>query len=528
METAICPNRIDKRLEQIADSGQREVLAGGAIGLEKESLRVSPDGGISQQPHPSSLGSALTHPYITTDYSEALIELITPPFEQAGEALDFLCDVQKFVYRSLDRELLWSTSMPCVLAGGSAIPIARYGSSNAGRMKTAYRRGLGHRYGRVMQVIAGVHFNFSVDPRLWPLLHGLDGGRGELRHYTDQGYFGLTRNLLRYGWLIPYLFGASPAVCKSFLAGRPTPLQEFDHTTYYEPYATSLRMGDIGYTNSKEKGVGLKANYNSLDAYVASLTRAIDTPSPLWERIGVVVDGRYEQLNTHILQIENEYYSTVRPKQVLEGLEKPTHALRHRGVRYIELRSLDVNAFHPLGVSEEQLLFLKAFMLYCLLRESPPIDILEQREIDQNLGGVAHRGRDPSLALLCRGRERRLRDWAGEILDQMQGICELLDEGRAQAPHQRSLVRQRERIADPEQTPSARMLRQMRERGEGFFQFAQRMSHRHRDYYEGAALSGERLEWFRREAEASQRRQCELEAADEVDFATFLRQYFAQ
>ena len=251
---------VENRLRRLDNAGVAALLKGGVIGLEKESLRVSPDGGIAQTPHPRALGSALTHPYITTDYSEALLELITPPMDDGLQALDFLQDLHKFVYDNLEDEILWATSMPCVLEGGANIPIARYGDSNVGMMKTVYRRGLGHRYGRVMQVIAGVHFNFSVGQAFWPAHQELERARGSRRDFVDAAYLGQTRNLQRYGWLIPYLFGASPAVCKSFLGGRPTTLKEFDRSTYYEPYATSLRMGDIGYTNSKEKGVGIKAS----------------------------------------------------------------------------------------------------------------------------------------------------------------------------------------------------------------------------------------------------------------------------
>ncbi|MES9937266.1 MAG: glutamate--cysteine ligase [Sedimenticola sp.] len=518
---------VEKRLQQLAERGDVGLLGGGAIGLEKESLRVSSEGGIAQTPHPHVLGSALAHPYITTDYSEALTEFITPPFASGEEALDFLRDTQKFVYQSMGDEVFWATSMPCVLAGGDNIPIARYGDSNAGLMKTVYRRGLGHRYGRAMQVIAGVHFNFSLDPAIWPVLHDMEKTHCELRHFTDAAYFGLTRNLQRYGWLIPYLFGASPAVCKSFLSGKPTQLQEFDRTTYFEPYATSLRMGDIGYTNSKEKGVGIKACYNSLDAYIESLVHAIDTPSPVWERIGVVVDGRYEQLNANILQIENEYYSTVRPKQVLEGMEKPVNALKSRGVRYVELRSLDVNAFHPLGVSEEQLRFLRIFMLFCTLQDSPPINLQEQREIDQNIGGAAHRGRDPSLMLSRQGREIRLRDWALELLDAMSGIAEMLD-ASADGEYYEALETQQAVVRDPDLTPSARMLAEMKREGEGFFQFARRMSLQHRDYFENIRLSDAQRGEFEREAALSHQRQAEIEAADNVSFETFLADYFSQ
>ena len=517
---------LDKRLQRLTAVPDRGLLHHGLKGLEKESLRVSPDGGIALTPHPRALGSPLTNPYITTDYSEALIELITPPYPTSRKALDFLLAAQKFVYDNLEEELLWATSMPCVLAGGDAIPIARYGSSNAGMMKTVYRRGLGHRYGRVMQVIAGVHFNYSPGEAFWPVYQEQCGDRRSLRRFRDDQYLGLTRNLQRYGWLVPYLFGASPAVCKSFLGGRQTTLEEFDEATYYEPFATSLRMGDIGYTNSKEKGVGIKANYDSLDDYILSLTRAIETPSPLWQRIGVERDGRYEQLNANILQIENEYYSTVRPKQLLEGMEKPVRALERRGVRYVELRSLDVNAFHPLGIGLEQLHFLEAFMLFCLLLESPPINVQEQREIDQNLGGVAHRGRDPSLYLLRQGRELRLRAWAEELLFGMEAVCEAMDGGLPGTPYRESLAAQRLLVEDPDRTPSAMMLAEMRRNREPFFHFARRLSLQHQAWFAGFTLSPEQERFFREQARLSLERQAEIEARDEIPFAEFLENYF--
>lgn len=519
---------VENRVRQLSDDIGQYLSSGGAVGLEKECLRVSEDGSISQQPHPVALGSALTHPYITTDYSEALAELITPPCARIDEALDFLKDIQKFVYDHLENEYLWATSMPCVLDGGENIPLAYYGTSNPGIMKNVYRRGLGHRYGRTMQVIAGVHFNFSFADEFWPLYRELRQSRVQQRPFIDSAYLELIRNLQRFGWLIPYLFGASPAVCKSFLGDKPTVLEEFDRHTYFEPYATSLRMGDIGYTNSKEKGVGIKANYNNLESYINSLTHAIETPSPLWGKIGVEVNGRYEQLNANILQIENEYYTTVRPKQVLDGLEKPTLALRRRGVRYIELRSLDVNAFHPLGVSEEQLSFLRAFMVFCLLLESPPINVQERREIDQNIGGAAHRGRDPALYLSRQGREIRLRDWAKELLLAMEPVCELLDRWDSAKPYAKALKQQQACVADPESTPSARMLQEMREQGEGFFHFARRKSLQHRNYFSGYVPDTERYRMLLDEAEVSRERQRALEQETDVSFSQFLADYFAQ
>ncbi|HFD81113.1 MAG TPA: glutamate--cysteine ligase [Gammaproteobacteria bacterium] len=517
-----------RRLQRLLDLRHSHLMRNSAIGVEKESLRVNPEGSIAQTPHPRRLGAPLTHPFITTDYSEALTEFITPPFHHIHEVLDFLRDTQQFVYHNLEDEFLWATSMPCVVPGETQIPIARYGHSNAGMMKHVYRRGLGYRYGRTMQVIAGVHFNYSFPPEFWPVYAELEGNRQVLQDFISESYMALIRNLQRFGWLIPYLFGASPAVCKSFLGGAPTTLQEFNENTYYEPWATSLRMGDIGYQNNKENRLGIKASYDSLDSYVESLTCAIETPCPEYEKIGVVVDGEYRQLNANILQIENEYYSTIRPKQLLNGNEKPTLALKRRGVSYVELRSLDVNTFDPLGIHAEQMYFLECFLLFCLLHESPPISAVERRTIDENELRAAHRGRQPGLELLRDGQGLTLREWAAELLEEMHGVCELLDLSTSGRPYCSALEMQQAKVHDPELTPSARSLAEMRERGEGFYHFARHMSEIHRHFFMNLPLSEQRQRYFTDLATKSHEDQKALEAADELSFPRYLERYYAQ
>lgn len=518
----------EKRLALLIDSGAGGLMASGMIGLEKESLRVMPNGNLAQTPHPVALGSPLTHPYITTDYSEALVEFITPPCETTPEVLNFLREIQCFAYENLGDESIWATSMPCVVAGETSIPLAKYGSSNAGQMKTVYRRGLGRRYGRVMQVIAGVHFNYSFALDFWPSFQEIEKDNGPLQSFIDDSYFGLIRNLQRFGWLVPYLFGASPAVCKSFLGDAETNLETFDANTYYQPYATSLRMGDIGYQNNKESKTGIKANYDNLDAYVTSLSQATSTPCPEYEKIGIVVNGRHEQLNANILQIENEYYSTIRPKQLVGSFEKPMHALKQRGVRYIELRSIDVNAFEPLGINDRQLRFLEAFLIFCQLHESPVISAEERDHIDHNELVAAHQGRDPHL-YLYRGSEKiLLRDWAKEIIDAMAGICELLDKGLVDKPFSTSLTAQQDKAHDADFTPSARMLAAMRSEGEGFFHFAMRMSQQHQAYFNGLELDPERRAMFTRLTEESLAKQKAIEAENGETFADYLKRYFAQ
>lgn len=521
--------QLHKRLNQIADDKQEHLLSGGLIGIEKESLRVDNEGSISQLPHPYVFGSALTNPYITTDYSEALLEFITPPLKGVPAALDFLKKVHLFVYPKLNNELLWSASMPCVVSGDESIPIAQYGNSNLGMMKTVYRRGLGFRYGKMMQVIAGVHFNYSMQENFWPYYRDALCKQNEsLQDFISEQYFGLIRNLQRYGWLIYYLFGASPAICNSFLEGRPTKLDSFDKKTSYLPYATTLRMGDIGYNNKIESEFGMKACYDSIFSYINCLTHAIETSCPEFEKIGVKVSGEYRQLNANILQIENEYYSTVRPKHPLVNNEKPTHTLANHGVQYIELRSLDLNFYEPLGVSDTQLYFLEAFMIFCLLHESPVISSGEQDAIDGNENKTAHHGRDPALTLIQNGRTISLQEWGEEILNEMRAVCEKLDATSNSNIYSTALQMQMEVVQDASLAPSARILEDMRSNKEGFFEMACRISEKHRKHLSNSELSQNDVNYFIKIVQQSIEKQQLLEASDTESFDQFLQDYFSE
>ncbi len=522
----VVDKKFERRLAGLVNSGEKGVLRGGRKGVEKESLRVAPSGDIARTPHPAALGAPLTNENITTDFSEALIELVTPPFGETWELLQYLCDIHQFVYRHLNDEMLWATSMPCAIEGDSSIPLAQFGTSNVGRMKTVYRHGLGVRYGRIMQAISGVHFNYSFSPRLWGVLEDVNQSQHPRQGFVSEQYFGVLRNYRRYGWLVLYLFGTSPAVSKNFFAGRETSLPSLDADTFYEPYGTSLRMSDIGYRNKNQST--LSVSVNGLDEYVRDLARAIHTPYPPYEEIGVKVDGAYRQLNANILQIENEYYSFIRPKRVARSGERPTKALLRGGVEYVEVRALDVSAFDPVGVNQNKLRFLEAFLALCLLRDSAPISQEEQASLDANHLLVARRGREPKLLLNRGGRNFPMLDWARELLDAMQGLCELLDHGEPARPYASALDQQRAKLEDVERTPSARLLTEMRQGGESFFQLAGRMSKLHKDYFLGLYPPNEhRLADFAAAARESLQAQARIEAADRTDFDTYLARYLA-
>jgi glutamate--cysteine ligase len=394
-------------------------------------------------------------------------------------------------------------------------------------MKTVYRRGLGHRYGRVMQAISGVHFNYSFPEHFWPVFADLCKSHDSGQDFRSDSYFALLRNYRRHGWIVLYLFGNSPAICPSFLQGRKVDwLEEFVPGSLYAPYATSLRMSDLGYRNKSQ--AGLEVSVNSVDHYMRDLTQAITTPHADYEKIGVKVNGEYRQLNANLLQIENEYYSFIRPKRVTMSGESPTKALRRGGVQYVEMRSLDVSAFDPVGVNQNKLRFLEAFAAFCVLGESPPIQSSEQHELDGNHAVVAREGRRPGLKLRRDGRDVSLRDWACEIVDSMRGVCELLDEGDPQRPYLTALELQAEKITDLSLTPAARSLHEMRTNGESFFNFALRMSKTHQSYFrELLSPCTSRQDEFAAEAAESIEKQAHIEASDRISFDQYLQNYFS-
>ena len=516
----------EKRISGLEDAATPPCLAGGRKGIEKESLRVTADGALALTPHPAGLGSALTNQFITTDFSEALLEFVTPAYSNTWEALQSLCDIHQFVYSQLGDEMLWPSSMPCAMLPDKEIPLALYGDSNVGKMKTIYRNGLSYRYGRTMQTIAGIHFNYSVPTSFWPVYQGLEGDTGDLDDFRSAAYFGLVRNFRRFGWLVLYLFGSSPALCKSFLRDNDIGLPSFNENTFYQPYATSLRMSDLGYNSSTQASI--KISLNTLDDYVRDLSAAISTPEPEYEKIGVKVDGEYRQLNVNKLQIENEFYSPVRPKRVAESGERPTTALQRGGVEYVEIRSLDINLFDPVGISQNTMRFMEAFLVYCLLEESPPFDDAAFAEAARNHSRAATEGRDPEFKLRRDGREVRLQDWAREILEHVERIARMIDCACDRADYVPAVQTQQELLDNPDATPSARILKDMRDADIGFFHYALQAANNHRDYFAGLPNpTDERMEALAKEAAESLERQAEIEAADSISLDKYLEQWFA-
>jgi glutamate--cysteine ligase len=501
------------------------LLAQGLRGIEREALRVDRRGHLAASAHPPALGSALTHPTITTDYAEALIELITPPERDTAAMLDGYDALHRFVFGGLGDEMLWSHSMPCRLPAEEDIAIAWYGTSHIGMLKHVYRRGLALRYGKSMQCIAGIHYNYSLPPELWERLRAVEGDGETAMGFQSESYIALIRNFRRYGWLLMYLFGAAPALSNHFQGGGAFPLEQLSADTVYLPYATSLRMSDMGYQNDAQ--AGLTPDYNTLDSYITSLAAAMNHPYLPYVELGTRRAGEWVQINTNRLQIENEYYSAIRPKRVVHSGERPLHALAQRGVQYVEVRCLDVDPFEPLGIAAGTCHFLDAFLLFCALEDSPLTGADESRENTENFARTVKEGRRPGLLLERHGRKVGLRDWAGELLERIAPMAALLDRARGGAECATALAAQRAKLADVALTPSARVLEAIRAEQGSFDAFALRRSEEHAAHFRGRPLDPAALARFTAEAAASLAEQQRVERADSGEFGQFVQRYQA-
>ena len=512
-----------RRRERIDDLARNLSLPADGMfvcGLEKESMRASPEAEIAATSHPASLGSPLTHPYITTDFAESLLELVSPPFGCIRELTRFMARLHGYVHEHIGDELIWPASMPPIIRDADGIRIAEYGASHSGRVRHIYRRGLALRYGRMMQTIAGIHFNFSFTEDFLLMRQEL------LRREESKSnvYFHIIRNYIRLSWLINYLFGASPLVDGSFLKGRSVPsfLEPFGARSYLHPRSTCLRMSRLGYTNLHQKE--LQLCFNRLDDYLGTMTRMLTSVQPGYLKAGVKVNGDYRQLNANKLQVENEYYASIRPKANRTFSEKTIDVLAARGVQYLEIRNLDLNPFLPYGIEEDQLLFLQLLLCYCSLIPSPDVDVDECRRIRAQDETILMNNMDAGMK--CSSHET-LKTKGLDLLRSMEPLAAALEEaGSADGlKYSRALRRQQEKFADQAMLPAKRLVDHAQENGWDFVTSMVALAEKHKKHY--ARLSREHKDDLSGTAQESLERQKEMERSSRGDFDSFIKSYLS-
>ena len=519
------PAYLQQHLQQVKQSPVAITLKSLQCGIEKEGLRVDLSGRVSHKDHPLSLGSSLTHGSITTDYSEALLEYITPVFQSPTAALDFMQQLHSYSASKLQGlgEYVWPASMPCYLDGEGDIRIADFGSSNTGKLKHTYRVGLAWRYGKIMQSIAGLHFNFSPQDNFWPAYQQLLSDEQSLCDFKSSQYFGLIRNFRRHSWVLLYLFGASPALDASFVKGRDVDLEQGPGGCLIGPYATSLRMSDLGYNNKVQSVLSLC--FNDLDKYSKSLEHAISTPLTQYEKLGVKVDGEYRQLNANLLQIENEYYSDIRPKRVARPGQKPVHALKESGVEYVEVRNIDLNPFLPLGIDAQQSQFINAFLTWCLFSESPVISDQECELIGINQAIVVRQGRKPGLKIQTCSGEKGLQALGLDMMVNLRIVADVMpDKDDVLA----AIDVMEARLKDSSLTPSAQVLAAMEQGNLSHQELSFELAQKHQAHHLQQTLSLQRRQELSEQVSESIANQERIEAEQKEPFDDFLATYMSQ
>jgi glutamate--cysteine ligase len=498
-------------------------------GVERETLRVSrTEGRISHLPHPKALGSALTHSSITTDYSESLMEFITQVHPSVEGVIKELEDIHNLVNHELYKqdECLWPASMPCYLSNNDDVPIAYYGESNTGKLKQVYREGLSNRYGRIMQCIAGMHYNFSFDKSFWDFLESYKGktslNMAQKQAFQSDSYFALIRNFRRSSWMLSLLFGASPAIDESFLAKKPNNLNELDKNTWFGDKATSLRMSDLGYQNKAQ--ADLYVCYNEVDTYIQTVKKALRTPYKAYEDIGVKVDGKYRQLNSNLLQIENEYYSDIRPKRVTQPGEHPSAALQARGVEYIEVRIMDLDPSSSIGMQSSTLYFIDVFLLYCMLRGDEALGSAECHQLRKMQQEIAEHGRDLDMNFDFGQGPIKLKEKAESMLADLANVATFLSEKTGNPAYTAAIEVQTQKLDDDSQLPSAKLLDRCKAE-QGFQNAMLTLSKEQQATWMKTPLPDKLIREFTEKAEKSLQEQADIEAADTLDFDTFLTDY---
>lgn len=513
------------KISQLKDPKYAPVFTQIQRGIEREALRMNDDAELSDKPHSTRLGSALTHTSITTDYAESLLEFITPVHKDIDELVDYLSDLHRFTLDNIDDELLWPMSMPCMVAKEDDIELANYGSSNVGQMKHIYRKGLKNRYGSLMQVISGLHFNYSLGDDAWPVLQEFFNESNDITDFRSTRYFSLIRNFHRLGWVVPYMFGASPALCGSFIKNdMPYDFKKLGKGTYFLPHGTSLRLSDLGYTNSEQDNLSIC--YNDIENYVSSVNSAIATPSENFEKIGIKENGSFNQLNTNVLQIENELYAPIRPKRVAKSGQKPSEALKEGGVEYIEVRSLDVNPFVNVGIDKTQIRFLDMFLMHCMLWQDKPMNQMQRQQKVTNLNNVILNGRQPGLMLEEDDGEISLQDWMARLFDALGSIALLFDHHNGGTSYQECLDELRPMVNNPDATYSGKLMAILQGNNIDNTPFGVAQAKKFREEFSESEYSVLSQAALQEKALKSLAEQQAIEDADTVSIDEYLAQYF--
>ncbi len=402
-----------------------ELILKSGIGLEREGLRVTKTGELALSEHPTIFGEKLENFYITTDFSESQVEVITPVFYSTDETCDFLEALTNIVLCEIEEdEFLWPQSMPCTLPDEDTIPIAVY-KGEKGRAAREYREKLKEKYGSKKQLVSGIHYNFSYSDEMLEFLWEKSGKKMNYREFSDEIYMKAARNYLKLRWLIIYLTGSSPCIHHTYMDDPIEGMKKWGRNGFKFEDGISTRNGNsTGYKNPIE----LYPDYSSLNHFIASIEDFIKEGS---------------------LSEAKELYSQIRLKpyhndDILKSLKKD-------GIKYLEIRSIDLNVFESRGISKSDCDFLNVFMVFLLLKEEEEYPTWQQEAMINEIA-VAEHGLDENLKLLEKEEWILKKEWAKDILTKIREMNDYLSLGQ-----ETSIELMMERVKDYRKTYAYRI-----------------------------------------------------------------------
>lgn len=380
-------------LKRIKELFTPEELLKGNYGIEREALRVNNQGALSYEPHPKVFGGKTENPYITTDFAESQIEVITPAFTNIEETYNFLNVLYDIVSLEIGDEYLWPQSMPSIMPAENKIPVAKFGEGNKNESADAYREYLLKKYGGKKQLISGIHFNFSFSNEFLNTLYDDSNKELDYKGFKDKIYLKIARNFLRYRWLLIFLTGATSTVHKSYLCECKKDLEEISKDSYSCDGSISYRNSEWGYKNK----IDLFPNYNSTKDYLQSIDKFIDD---------------------EVIESPKELYSQVRLKP--KNKDDFKNSLINDGILYLEYRNIDVNPFEKSGISLDDLYFLQVFNLFLLTKKENNYEAW-QEEAQENQYLISSLGAN-DINLKRDGDLISKEKWALEILDEIMTV----------------------------------------------------------------------------------------------------------
>jgi len=382
-------------------------------GLEKENLRSDPEGKISNNDFPEAFGIHNFNSFVTLDYSEPHLEIVTPTFEDNQELFRFLKHLHTYVESNLGEDFLWNYSMPPRFKR-KYIKLPPHRDANITKLAHLYRLGLRNRYGDKMQSTAGIHFNISFSDSV---IKSLSESKTDI-------YLGACRNFLRIFPLVLRLIGCSPVTHKSFLKDRNLNIDELNDEDCYLPKSTSLRVSRLGYYSEEQDENFI--TFNSLEEYLETIQNYINTPNEKFSDISLDLK---QQVNNGTIQMESELYNHIRPKGIFSTTERQYNQLKKSGIEYLEIRSIDLNPYSEIGISIEDVEFLELLSLFCSLSDSPKIDETEATVIKENIRRASEVGQDCSLLNGFGGKkgETNIKELTNALLEDLKSFAKKIE-----------------------------------------------------------------------------------------------------